>query len=446
MQHRCLLYLTFSTLAVSVFAAPSADWPQFRGPGGNAVSETAVPPITFGPSTNLLWKTPLPLGYSSPVAVGDRIFVTSDQNGLETIALNRKDGRILWRKPALADQKERSENPNGAGQGPSGPGLAASTPVSDGVFVYAFFGMVGLIAYDLNGAEQWRRPLPKPDGEISASPIIIEDKIIIVCDVGPGSFVEALDKKNGRPVWRAERDRRRRSFATPFHWVNDKRDELIVSGSYWLTSYDPRTGNENWQYSGTANSASSTPVALRALLVTATAQAGNDSAQDARSNADPLDFLGDFNQVLKSPTPRPENALFAVRSCGRGEIKETHVAWKNTRSLPGASSPIIYRERLFTVKAGGFVSAYNLSDGAPIYQDDRLNAPGDYYASPVAAAGRIYFISQNGVITVIDATTNNLTTLAQTKMGEQTVATPALVGNHILIRTEKALYAFAATD
>jgi outer membrane protein assembly factor BamB len=237
-----------------------------------------------------------------------------------------------------------------------------------------------------------------------------------------------------------------RSVSTPFHWVNDKRDELIVCGSYWLTSYDPRTGKQNWNYSGTAKSANSTPIALGALLITATAQTGNDSGEETSSGADPLNLLGDFNPIPKSPLPRPENALFAVRSCGRGEINKTHLAWKNALSLPGASSPIIYRGRLFTVKAGGFVSAYNLQDGTPIYQSERLNAGGDYYASPVAAAGRIYFISQDGVVTVIDATTDTLTPLAQNKLEEPTLATPALVGTDILVRTEKALYAFGTAN
>jgi outer membrane protein assembly factor BamB len=302
----------------------------------------------------------------------------------------------------------------------------------------------GLIAYDLEGNEQWRSPLLKPDPEISASPIIIDDKIIIVCDVGPGSFVEALDKKNGRSVWRTARDQVRRSAASPFHWVNDKRDELIVSGSYWLTSYDPRTGQQNWHYSGADKSTSSTPVAFRALLVTATSQMGNDTGRDPSPTADSLDLLADFSQVLKSPTPRPAHALFAVRSCGRGEINQTHVAWKSNRRFPNASSPIIYQGRLFTVKPGGFVTAYNLDNGTPLYEEERLDAPGDYVASPVAAVGRIYFASKDGVITVIDAAAGTLTVLGQNKLSEPTLATPALVGNHIVFRTEKALHAFAA--
>lgn len=437
MRYQWLLLLAFSTLADPAFAEPTAEWPQFRGPGGNAVSETASPPVAFGLSTNLLWKTALPLGYSSPIVVGGRVFVTGDQFGLETMGLNAKTGQILWRQ--LADNSAAKQNP-------SGPGRAASTPVSDGAYVYTFFGTVGLIAYDLNGAEQWRRPMDKPDNEISASPILIDDKIIIVCDVGPGSFVEAFDKKNGRSLWRTARESRRRSVSTPFHWVNDKRDELIVSGSYWLTSYNPRTGEENWQYSGTARSASSTPAGARALLISAAAPSGNDSGHDVEPAAPSLDFQLDFNQILAPRTPPAENAMLAIRSCGRGNIDQAHLAWKKTRSLPGAASPIIYRDRLFTVKAGGFVSAHHLPDGSPVYQDERLTAPGDYYASPVAAAGRIYFVSQSGVITVVDASADRLTILAQNKMGETTLATPALVGGNIFIRTEKALYAFARTE
>lgn len=436
MQDRSLLSLAFFILALSGVAAPSADWPQFRGPGGNAVSESAVPPIRFGPSTNLLWKTPLPSGYSSPVVSGDRIFVTSDQRGLETIALSPKDGSILWRRFALIDAAEPKRDP-------SGPGRAASTPVSDGTSVYVLFGSVGLIAYDLEGKEQWRRPLLKPDPEISSSPIIIGDKIIIVCDVGLGSFVEAIDKVNGQSLWRTERDQVRRSVSSPFHWVHEKRDELIVSGSYWLTSYDPRNGIENWRYSGTAKSTSSTPVAFRALLVTATSQVGNDTGQDRSPAADSFDFQAAFNEALQPPLPQPEHALIAVRACGRGEINPTHVAWKHARNFPGASSPIIYHGRLFTVKPGGFVTAHNLVSGAPIYQEERLDAPGDYIASPVAAAGRVYFTSKDGVITVINATADSLTILGQSKIDELTLATPALVGNQIFIRTEKSLYAFA---
>src|SRR5690606_3771828 len=117
---------------LSAMAAQPADWPQFRGPGGSAFSDTATPPLSFSPSTNLQWKTPLPLGYSSPVVAGDRVFVTGGEGVLETIALSRKDGRILWGRPAMPENSAYAKDP-------SGPGPAAATPATDGAFVYVLF-------------------------------------------------------------------------------------------------------------------------------------------------------------------------------------------------------------------------------------------------------------------------------------------------------------------
>jgi outer membrane protein assembly factor BamB len=136
------------------------------------------------------------------------------------------------------------------------------------------------------------------------------------------------------------------------------------------------------------------------------------------------------------------NAVLAIHPGGSGEISKTHLAWKSTRSLPYVSSPIFYKGRLFTVKNGGLVSAYDVKNGHAIYQDERINAPGDYYASAVAADDRIYFTSQNGVVTVIAPRNGGATILAQNKLGEQTMATPAPVDDTIIIRTATTLYTF----
>ena len=241
MRLRLLLSIAIS---LCVFTAGGEDWPQFRGPGGRAVSETATPPIGFGPSSNLLWKVAIPGGpggVSSPVVTGQRIFLTAEAvtksevfpltgepifpaaepaKTIHAIALDRKDGRILWKRD-LGKQA-----------------TATPTPVTDGKSVYVFFGSIGVIAYDLDGQEQWRHPIARLDFSSSASPILIDDKLIIVCDQDTGSFVEALDKKSGRSLWRAERPQFRRARATPFHWKHGHEEELIVSGSFSLTSYD----------------------------------------------------------------------------------------------------------------------------------------------------------------------------------------------------------------
>ena len=392
-------------ISLCMLTARGEDWPQFRGPGGRAVSETATPPIGFGPSSNLLWKVAIPEGISSPIVTGERIFLTAPT---ETIALDRKDGRILWRRPL------------GSGGNPR------PTPVTDGKSVYVFFGSIGVISYDLDGQEQWRQPIAKPDSNATASPILIDDKLIIVCDQDTGSFVEAFDKKSGRSLWRAERPEFRLARATPFHWKHGREEELIVSGSFALTSYDPNNGREKWRLPGSARWAMSSPAAGENLLFVLTMKEGQGEE--------------DLTQLTVA-SRKDASALRAIRPglCG------DRVAWNSVRSLPYGNSPLYYKGRLFTVKSGGFVTAYNAKTGQPIYQEERINAPDDYWSSPVAAAGRVYFASWKGVVTVMDATADTPTILAQNKLDEQILATPALIDHTILIRTATNLYSFGAS-
>lgn len=427
-------------ISLGVVAARGEDWPQFRGPGGRAVSETANPPIGFGPSSNLLWKVALPMGVSSPVVTGGRIFLTAPAekksdapdligdgilpaepaNTVETIALDRKDGRILWRRSAGRD------------------GTPTPTPVTDGTFVYVFIGSIGVIAYDLDGQEQWRHPMAKPDFSMSASPILIDDKLIIVCDMETGSFVESLDKKSGRSLWRTERPQFRRARATPFHWKHGQEEELVVSGSVWLTSYDPNNGREKWRWPGSARWAMSSPAAGENLLFVLTMKDSVGEAPDGDDAPGTLNF--DLTDLTEAEPPKAGSTLRAIRPglCG------DRVAWYRGRSLPYGNSPVYYKGRLFMVKSGGFVTALNAKTGEPIYLDERINAPDDYWSSPVAAAGRVYFASEKGVVTVMEATADTPTILAQNKLDEQILATPALIDQTILIRTAKNLYSFGA--
>jgi outer membrane protein assembly factor BamB len=388
-----------------MLTARGEDWPQFRGPGGRAVSDTATPPIGFGPSSNLLWKVAIPEGISSPIVTGERVFLTAPT---ETIALDRKDGRILWRRPL------------GSGGNPR------PTPVTDGESVYVFLGSIGVISYDLDGQEQWRQPIAKPDSNATASPILIDDKLIIVCDQDTGSFVEAFDKKSGRSLWRAERPEFRLARATPFHWKHGREEELIVSGSFALTSYDANNGREKWRLPGSARWAMSSPAAGENLLFVLTMKEGQGEE--------------DLTQL----TVASRRDASALRAIGPGLCGD-RVAWNSVRSLPYGNSPLYYQGRLFTVKSGGFVTAYNAKTGQPIYQEERINAPDDYWSSPVAAAGRVYFASWKGVVTVMDATADTPTILAQNKLDEQILATPALIDHTILIRTATNLYSFGAS-
>jgi len=429
MRTRFFVTIVIVTLAVNTRAE---DWPQFRGPGGRGVSETANPPIVFGQGSNLVWKGAVPSGYSSPVVEGERVFLTALNEGrLETLAFHRKDGRLLWRERALPEKEIVSHNLEG-------PSPASPTPVTDGNFVYVFFGACGVIAYNLDGHEQWRQPLTNSDVTAGSSPILIQDKLIIRCDREGGAFIEARDKKTGRQLWTASQTDFGQGFSTPFHWIRGKEEELVVSGSRWLTSFNPATGAENWRYAGSDYVTTSSPAEGESLLFSAMF---NGDAKEEEGNVFGAS-LADFANPAKPEGSKNENAMVAINPRRKGDITATCLTWKSARGVPSASSPVFYKGRLFTVKNDGLVSAYNGKTGEPVFQNEHLNTPGGYCASLVAAAGRIYCASENGVITIIDAAADRLVVLARNDISERIIATPALVDRTIILRTEKFLYAF----
>jgi hypothetical protein len=268
-------------LAVSTVSAAEANWPQFHGPGGGGVAEPSDPPVLFGPDTAVLWKIPFPAGNSSPCIWGDRIFLTAfDHGALETVCVRRGDGSVLWRRAAPATKAESTHRLGSP---------ATPTPTTDGRLVFAYFGSYGLIAYDLDGTERWRLSLRTPVVEFgtSASPVLSDGRLFLVCDQDEGSFLLAVDAATGRTLWRVERPEFRRSFATPFLWRHDGSEELVVPGSIWLKSYRPSDGRELWTYSGTSRVACSSPVAGGGLLFSASWNVGGDA--DSRVTMEPFD-------------------------------------------------------------------------------------------------------------------------------------------------------------
>jgi outer membrane protein assembly factor BamB len=453
----------------------AADWPQFRGPGSLGIGEGPEPPVQFGTNANLLWKTSLPAGHSSPCIWGNRIFLTSIENKrLETLCLDRTSGTILWRKTAPTEKIEpahRIANP------------AAATCATDGQTVFTYFGSFGILAYDLAGQERWQLPLPPPMVEFGTgtSPLIAGELLILARDQDQGSHLVALDKSTGKTVWRVERPEFRRSFSTPLVWKHDNVEELIVPGSIWLTSYNLKDGSERWRYNGTSRVANSTPVVGDGLLFNASWNVGGDDsdrismppfegfiqendkdkdgmltreeipAGPVRDRFTQLDLNKDGKvtaaewATMAEMFAKAENALLAIRPGGTGNITKTHVAWKSTRSLPYVSSPLYHQGRLYTVKNGGLLSCYEAKTGKVIYQDERVDAGGDYYASAVAVGNKIYIASQKGVVSVI-APGDKLDVLARNDLGEEIFATPAVVNGVLYVRTASGLSAFAASQ
>ena len=257
--HRFLIaaLVVLCPIANSAVSPPPADggWSRFRGPNGSGVSPATNLPVKFGPAENLLWTLPLPQGHSSPILFGDRLYLTAFRgDALLTLAIDRNAGKVLWEKAAPATAKPVVDKRNNA---------ASPSPAVDESGIYVFFQDAGLLAYDAAGGLRWRMPLG-PFNNIygmGASPVIVNDLVILSCDQSTGSFLLAVDKKTGKERWRTSRPEARSGHATPIVWRGpDGKDQLILAGSFLLTSYDPATGKKIWWVRGLSFEIKSTPV------------------------------------------------------------------------------------------------------------------------------------------------------------------------------------------
>ena len=446
-------------------------WPMFRGPNGSGVAETAHPPVQFGTNQHLRWSTEVPGTPSSPAVWGDRIFLTTFAgNQLETRAYDRANGRPLW--TGVAPAKELEEFMQGEGS------PASSTPATDGEVVVSYFGSAGLFAYDLQGHALWQHPFPPAQtfGGFGSgtSPLIVGDRVLLVRDVMNGPELHAFDRRSGKPLWTTPRSDSRTSYSAPILWRHDGIEELIVAGSLAIKAYDPASGAERWQVRGIPVAPCTTPVAGDGLLYFAGWAPGKadapmptweslitrlDKNHDGALGPDEFDWgpsmfrtmdankdnrleEKEWNTLLELGR-KGENVLLAIKPGARGDATDTHVAWKATRGLPYVASPLYYAGRIFIVKDGGMISAFDARTGEAVYQQERLpDAAGSYYASPVAADGRVYLASLQGKVTVLDAKADKPTVLHQAAFGERIAATPALVEDQLYLRTATRLHAF----
>ncbi len=461
--------LTFlSLMAAACFA--DGNWPQFRGPGGLGLG-SGKPPVEFGPDKKMLWQADVPHGHSSPCIWGDKIALTGLEGGrLVTFCLNRADGRELWRTAAPAEKIEPTHRIGSP---------ASSTPCTDGERIYVYFGSFGMLAYEWNGRELWRKPLPPPAVEFGtgSSPILAGGNVIIVSDGDVGSCLLAIDARTGTESWRVDRPEFRRSFSSPFLWKHDEMEEIVVAGSLWVRSYEVKDGRQRWSSRGMARVSNATPVAGDGqLLVSSWNVGGDEGDRVAMVPFDEFIALNDanhdgvlvFDEFPKSPIrdrfsqidvdrdgrvtreeyehmrdmfAKAENRIFAIKPNGYGDISESHVLWQVIKHLPYVSSPLYYDGRVYAIKNGGLASCYDGRSGRQYYQAERLDAPGDYYSSAVAADGRVYVASQKGTVVVL-AAGDAFQVLARNQIAEPIFATPAIVDGRIYLRTDKHLFAF----
>jgi len=396
-------------------AAIAENWPQFRGPQSQGVSTETGLPVKWSATSNVKWKTALPgPGHSSPIIWGNRIFLTAlrqesslvrrylyaSRGQLVVLCLDKGSGKILWEREVPAERIEKTHSTNSP---------ASPTPVTDGRYVYVYFGSRGLICFDFNGNKVWEIPLgPFPNEWGSASsPILYKNMLLLNCDTDAEDFLLAVDKNTGKTIWKTSRSDVTRAWPTPVIWSADGKDEIVVSGSGRVKAYDPQDGRELWTVNGLTTWVTPTPVSAHGLLYVAANGPGG-------------------------------NIIMAIRPGGRGNITNTHVVWRYERAAPYSSSPVVVGDYLYTVKNGGIMTCLNARTGALAWQE-RLPARGDYYASPVAADGKIYTLSEDGEVSVV-AAKPTFELISSNSMGERCMASPAISGGQIFIRSDYNLF------
>ena len=472
MKNRILLALSITFGIACMSNAAESFWPQFRGPNSSGVSDTAKPPLEFGPGTNQLWKISVPSGASSPCVWRDLIFLTGFENGkLLTLCYQRGDGKLLWKHEAHADKLEEFHAEEGS--------PAASTPATDGKRVVSYFGSCGLVCYDLKGTELWQYQLPVAQTAggfgSGSSPIVADGLIIVNRDQVTNCSLLAVDLKTGKKVWEAARPDVTQSFGTPIFWKNGGASEVVMSGSLKMKGYDLKTGEERWTLAGMPSFTCTTPVLGDGMLFFAgwapgkepgtfpsfadlakMADKNNDGKIDAEE-AKAAGFGGFFKSMdvngdgvitaedidmMKAQMSKGENVMVAVKAGCKGSLSAEQVAWKTTVGLPYVPSPLYYRGRVYLVKDGGMASCFDAKTGKSYYEKERLDAAGSYYASPIAADGRIYFVSLTGKVTVVAAGGDQPKVLKQVDFGERICATPAPVEKTLYLRTASSMFAF----
>jgi outer membrane protein assembly factor BamB len=423
-----LALVVLSSLIGATTTSGKARWPQFRGPNSSGLGD-GNPPVIFGPDQNVLWKTAVGPGLSSPIVWDGRIFVTEfdrANNQLATLGIDRRTGKILWRQAVVPERIEKVHDI-------SSP--AGATPATDGERVYVYFGSYGLLAYDLDGNLKWERRLPMPENPYGAvaSPIVAGD-LLVVNHQGKDAYLLGVNRRDGKTVWKTDRSSFQFGWSTPVHWRHDGIDEIVVLGGDFkpnqrLMAYNLADGAERWWVGGLPPCGKSTPVIGGGLVFLAAPDIIMERAAERQNPERAAQFYANNSA-----------RVMAVRPGATGEISQANVAWSERKGVPGVASPLYYNGRLYTFQNGGIVFSRVAKTGELAYSG-RLGAPGYYYSSPVAADQKIYIASEEGVVVVLDAG-EKLNVLATNTLDGAIMATPALAEGKIYVRTDSHLYAF----
>ncbi len=385
------------------------DWPQFRGPDGQGHAEISRLPLKWSEATSFAWKTPLPgLGWSSPVVADGKIWITTateEGKSLRALCLDATSGKILqdvevFKLPAAGRIHQKNSH-------------ASPTPILEADRVYVHFGAGGTACLTSGGAVVWRQQLKySPVHGSGGSPALWKDLLLISCDGAGDPFVVALDKKTGQLKWRTSREPndypKKFAFSTPLVIEVNGAAQAVSTGASGATAYDPASGRPIWRV----------------------------RYAEGYSNV-PRPVYGHGLVFLATGYDKP--TLIAVRPDGKGDVTDTHVAWRLDRNAPNNPSPLLVGEELYLVSDGGIASCLDARTGQQHWRE-RLG--GTFSASPLHAAGRIYFLDEAGATTVVKPG-KTFETLARNELKARTLASPAPLEGALLLRTDKFLYRIA---
>lgn len=429
-----LALLTFAvTIALAAPPALAGNWPQWRGPTGDGVVVEDDLPLRWSEAENVAWKCSLPeWGNSTPAIWGDAIFLTShvEDRDLVLLRIDKRNGRIVWTRQVGSGSTRRAPAGHKSGEDRGRQkfhnthNLATPSPVTDGEVVIAHFGNGDLAAYDFDGKQLWLRNLQQDFGPYTIwwghgnSPVLCEDLVISVCmqdncrdfrDEPVPSYVVAHDLRTGEVRWKTLRMTAATmencdSYTTPIFRRHNDRTEMIVMGGQMLDAYDPRTGKQLWSLPDLiGNRVIPTPVAAADMVFAI--------------------------QGMREP-------LLAVRPGGDGKRSPVEIIWQSEKGTSDSPSPIYSNGLVFMVTNNGIAHCFEAKTGKLAWKE---RIKGDYRASPIAAAGRIYFLNTAGVTTVL-AASDRFERLAENKLDDETVASPAASDGQIFIRGRKSLY------
>ena len=405
---------------MTLFAASciyaGTSWPTWRGEDFQGIAKDANPPVKWSENENIKWKVAV-LGDgsdSSPVIWGDKIFyqaaiksgpeAPADTYKFTLVCLDRITGKTLWTKTAIETVPHQRHHGD--------HGHASYSPVTDGKYIWANFGSRGMYCFDMDGEQLWKQELGNYDirarfGE-GGSPCIAGNNVIVLKDHEGDSEIFAFNKVTGKLAWKKARDERT-TWTTPIAVEVDGKTQVVVNGTNSIRTYDPENGNVIWTCSGQTQNVIPTPV---------------------------------FDDGVVFCTSGFRGAkLQAIKLGQTGDLTGTEsVLWEVDKATPYVPSPILYQGRIYVPSNNKeIISCYDAKTGKPFYTEQKMDEMKGIYASPVAAAGKVYYIGRNGVTYVLK-NSDNFEVLSVNVLDDNVDCSPAIVGDEIYIKGLKNIY------